>query len=74
MRWGTWAGRQETLTGTLTDIVEKVRAAHFQAPAVTIIGDVVTLRERLRWFDRGPLAGKRIVVTRAREQASEFAE
>jgi uroporphyrinogen III methyltransferase/synthase len=74
VRWGTWAGKQETLTGTLADVVEKVHAAKFQAPAVTVVGDVVTLRERLRWFDRGPLAGKRIVVTRAREQASEFAE
>lgn len=74
VRWGTWAGRQETLTGTLADIAQKVRGANFKAPAVTVVGDVVTLRERLRWFDNGPLAGKRIVVTRAREQASEFAE
>ncbi|MDQ2687886.1 MAG: uroporphyrinogen-III synthase, partial [Armatimonadota bacterium] len=74
VRWGTWAGQQETLVGTLGDIVDKVRAAGFKAPAVTIVGDVVTLRERLRWFDRGPLFGKRIVVTRAREQASGFAE
>jgi len=41
---------------------------------VTIVGEVVRLRERLRWFDLGPLAGKRVVVTRAREQASGFAE
>ncbi len=74
VRWGTWAGQQETLVGTLGDIVERVRAANFKAPAVTIVGEVVRLRERLRWFDIGPLSGKRIVVTRAREQASEFAE
>ena len=74
VRWGTWAGQQETLVGTLGDIVEKVRIAGFKAPAVTVVGEVVNLRERLRWFDTGPLAGKRIVVTRAREQASEFAE
>ena len=74
VRWGTWAGRQETLTGTLGDIVQKVREAGFTAPAVTVVGDVVALRERLRWFDIGPLAGRRVVVTRAREQASEFAE
>ncbi len=73
VRWGTWAGRQETLVGTLGNIVEKVRAAGFGAPAVTVVGEVVRLRETLRWFDVGPLAGKRIVVTRAREQASEFA-
>jgi uroporphyrinogen III methyltransferase/synthase len=74
VRWGTWAGRQETLVGTLGDIVEKVRDANFKAPAVTIVGEVVHLRDRLRWFDQRPLFGKRIVVTRAREQASEFAE
>ncbi len=73
VRWGTWAGKQETLVSTLGEVVERVRAAKFQAPAVTIVGEVVRLREKLRWFDRGPLAGKRIVVTRAREQASEFA-
>ena len=74
VRWGTWAGQQETLVATLGTVVEKVRAAKFKAPAVTIVGEVVRLREKLRWFDRRPLAGKRIVVTRAREQASEFAE
>ncbi len=74
VRWGTWAGSQETLVGTLGDIVGKVRAAGFKAPAVTIVGEVVRLREKLRWFDLGPLSGKRIVVTRAREQASELAE
>jgi len=74
VRWGTWAGQQETLVGTLGDVVAKVKAANFKAPAVTIVGEVVRLREKLRWFDLGPLAGKRVVVTRARGQASEFAE
>jgi uroporphyrinogen III methyltransferase/synthase len=74
VRWGTWAGQQETLVGTLGGIVAQVRAASFKAPAVTVVGEVVRLREKLRWFDVGPLAGKRIVVTRAREQTSEFAE
>ncbi len=74
VRWGTWAGQQETLVGTLGDIAEKVRATKFKAPAVTIVGEVVRLRERLRWFDLGPLSGKRVVVTRAREQASELAD
>ncbi len=74
VRWGTWAGQQETLVGTLGDIVERVRAAGFAAPAVTVVGDVVRLRDTLRWFDIGPLSGKRVVVTRAREQASDFAD
>jgi len=70
VRWGTWAGRQETLVGTLSDIAGKARSAGFKAPAVTVVGDVVRWREKLRWWDSRPLAGKRIVVTRAREQAS----
>ncbi|MEO7716043.1 MAG: uroporphyrinogen-III C-methyltransferase [Capsulimonas sp.] len=74
VRWGTWAGQQATLTSTLGEVVERVRAAGFKAPAVTIVGEVVNLRERLRWFDRGALAGKRVIVTRAREQASGFVE
>ncbi|NOU96002.1 uroporphyrinogen-III C-methyltransferase [Paenibacillus sp. LMG 31456] len=71
IRWGTWM-EQETLTGTLTDIVEKVRAANFQSPAVIIVGDVVKLRNKLAWFEKKPLFGRRILVTRARSQASEL--
>ncbi|WP_159881138.1 uroporphyrinogen-III C-methyltransferase [Paenibacillus puerhi] len=69
IRWGTWM-EQETLTGTLTDIVEKVRTAGFQSPAVTIVGEVVKLRSKLAWFEKKPLFGRRILVTRARSQAS----
>lgn len=70
VRWGSWPGRQETLVGTLGDIVQKVQDAGFKAPAVTVVGDVVGYRDKLRWWDIQPLSGKRIVVTRAREQAS----
>ncbi|MEA3212831.1 MAG: uroporphyrinogen methyltransferase / synthase [Chthoniobacter sp.] len=68
VRWGT-TGRQQTLSGTLADIAEKVAATGFQAPAVAVIGDVVTLRDRLNWFETRPLFGQRIVVTRTRHQA-----
>lgn len=71
IRWGTWM-EQETLTGTLTDIVDKVRAANFQSPAVIIVGDVVKLRDKLAWFEKKPLFGRRILVTRTRSQASEL--
>ncbi len=71
IRWGTWM-EQETLTGTLTDVAEKVRAAGFQSPAVTIVGEVVKLRDKLAWFETKPLFGRRILVTRARSQASEL--
>lgn len=71
IRWATWA-RQETLVSTLEEVTSQ--AAGFSAPAVIIVGDVVRLRETLRWFDNKPLFGKRILITRAREQASELAQ
>lgn len=73
VRWGTWP-RQQVLVSTLERMVEDVRTAGFTAPAVTVVGDVVRWRETLRWFDRRPLFGKRIVVTRAREQASGLSD
>ena len=66
--------QQHVVQGTLTDIVEKVEAAQLKSPALIVVGEVNQLRERLRWFDTKPLFGKRILVTRARAQASEFAD
>lgn len=71
VRWGTRA-EQDTLTGTLADIEAKVLAADFQPPAVIVVGDVVKQREQLKWAEFMPLFGKRILVTRARSQASEL--
>ncbi|SEG34601.1 uroporphyrinogen-III C-methyltransferase [Paenibacillus sp. UNC499MF] len=71
IRWGTWT-EQQTLTGTLADISAKAKEAGFQSPAVIIIGEVVKLREKLAWFEKKPLFGKRVLVTRARSQASEL--
>lgn len=73
IRWGT-TSQQETLVGTVADIAEKAKAANFKAPAITVVGGVVSLRNKLRWFDKKPLFGRKIVVTRSREQASDFAE
>ena len=73
IEWGTWA-RQRVVTGTLSDIAEIARAAKITAPAVTVVGDVVRYREAIRWFDTGALFGKRVLVTRARAQASEFSD
>lgn len=70
VRWGT-TPQQQTIIGTLANIVE--RARDLQPPAVLVVGEVVNLRERLQWFEKRPLLGKRILVTRAREQASELA-
>jgi uroporphyrinogen III methyltransferase/synthase len=69
VRWGT-TPKQQTVTGTLDTIEAVVRQAGIKAPAIIIIGTVVNLRESLRWFENRPLLGRRIVVTRAREQAS----
>lgn len=73
VRWGTHPG-QETLVGTLANIVQKVAEAGFQSPAVTVVGEVVSLREKLRWFDTQPLFGQRVLVTRTRAQASALSE
>lgn len=73
IRWGTRA-EQKTLVGTLADIVQRVQETGFKSPAVTIVGAVVELRETLRWFDNRPLFGKKIIVTRSREQASALSE
>src|SRR5436189_6103855 len=69
VRWAT-TGQQQTLTGTLSDIAEKAEAKSFEAPAVAVFGDVVSLRATLNWYEKRPLLGKRIVVTRTRKQAS----
>ncbi len=73
VHWGT-TPRQKTLEGTLTDIAQKAEVVNFRNPAAIVVGDVNILREQLGWFDQKPLFGRRIIVTRARAQASNFAE
>ena len=73
VRWGTRPD-QETVTGTLADLADRTEAAHMKPPATVIIGEVVSLRPMLSWFEKLPLFGQRIVVTRAAEQAGEFSE
>ena len=73
IRWGTTA-HQQTVIGTLEDIEKKVLAAGLRAPAIIVVGEVVSLRETLKWFEQRPLLGKTIAVTRAREQASDLVE
>jgi uroporphyrinogen III methyltransferase/synthase len=67
-------GQQETLTGTLEDIAKKAVASDFKAPAVAVFGEVVGLRDSLNWYEKRPLLGKRIVVTRTRKQASVLSD
>ncbi|OXS57926.1 uroporphyrinogen-III C-methyltransferase [Cohnella sp. CIP 111063] len=71
VRWGTRA-EQRTVVGTLGDIEEKVKAANLQPPAVIVVGEVVKQRETLAWVESKPLFGRRVLVTRARSQASEL--
>ena len=72
VRWGTLP-EQRTVTGTLENIAQRVEEANLKPPAVTVVGDVVALREDgLAWFEKKPLFGWRVVVTRARAQAGEL--
>ena len=73
VQWGT-EPYQRTLVGTLSDIADKAVAAGMGAPAVTVVGDVVRLRDAIRWFDNRPLYGKRVLVTRTRTQASALSD
>ena len=73
IRWGT-TSRHQSVTGTLATIVEIVKKKGIQPPAITVVGEVISLKKQLDWFEKRPLFGKNIIVTRAREQASDFAE
>jgi uroporphyrinogen III methyltransferase / synthase len=73
IRWGT-KGDQQTVTGTLATVVERARSAGLKPPALTVIGDVVRLREKLQWFEHLPLFGQRILITRPKDQAGELVQ
>src|SRR3954470_4641343 len=60
---------QRAVTGTLADIAQRVAEAGLKPPAITLVGPVARLRERLEWLERRPLFGRTVVVTRARAQA-----
>jgi uroporphyrinogen III methyltransferase/synthase len=68
VRWGT-RPCQETLVGTLATLPGMIRERGMKPPATIIVGEVVRLREKLDWYERLPLFGTRIVVTRAKDQA-----
>lgn len=73
IRWGTRAG-QRTVIGTLEDIVARSEEAKLEPPTLIVVGEVVRLRERLNWFESRPLFGRRVLVTRAREQAADLSD
>jgi len=68
IQWGTYL-RQEVLTATLDSIVQQAQLTGFSAPAIIVVGEVVRLREQLKWFEARPLFGRRILITRPKEQA-----
>lgn len=65
---------QETIAGTLGEITKTVKHSTDRRPAVLVVGRVAALREHLQWFDVMPLFGRRILVTRPREQATELVD
>jgi uroporphyrinogen III methyltransferase/synthase len=71
VRWAS-TPEQKTVVGTLETITDVVAEAGIKPPSLIIIGEVVKLRDTIDWFEKRPLFGKRIVVTRTREQASEL--
>lgn len=73
VHWGTTA-RHRSLVATLATLPAEAVAENFTNPSVIVVGKVVSLHDRLNWFEQKPLLGRSIVVTRAREQASGLAE
>jgi uroporphyrinogen III methyltransferase / synthase len=71
VRWAT-RPNQQTVTGTLASIADEIEKAHLKPPATVIIGEVAGLHAKLAWFEKLPLFGKRIVITRAQDQACDF--
>ena len=63
---------QKTLVGSLGDIAQRIKKEVVKPPSIIVVGEVVNLRKELNWFEERPLLGKKIVVTRARAQASDF--
>ncbi|QNF27563.1 uroporphyrinogen-III C-methyltransferase [Metabacillus elymi] len=72
IRWGTWS-RQESVVGTLSSIVEKVREGNIENPAITLVGDIVATREKIKWFEKKPLFGQQLLYVRGCAEEESFA-
>ncbi len=66
--------QQEVITAPLSTVAEKAKEADFEPPVAIVVGEVVALREKLKWFENQPLFGKRVLITRARTQASSLSQ
>ncbi|MEH7093671.1 uroporphyrinogen-III C-methyltransferase [Neobacillus vireti] len=73
IHWGTF-GRQKTLQGTLADISEKVLEAKFSNPSIILVGEVISLREKISWFEKKPLYGRQILLARTSTSPSDLAK
>ena len=73
IQWGT-RPEQRVLVGELQNIAQLVKEEGFTNPSIIIVGEVVQLREKLQWFEKRPLFGQRVIVTRARHQASALSQ
>ena len=71
VRWAS-TPEQQSVVGTLETIAQVVSDADIKPPSLIIIGEVVSLRETIDWYEKRPLFGKKIIVTRTREQASDL--
>ena len=72
VHWGT-TDKQRSLASTLADLPDAAVREGFKNPSIIVVGDVVKLKDKLDWFEKKPLFGRTVVVTRAREQASDSA-
>ena len=69
IEWGTWP-HQRTVVAPLQHIAARAEEESIQAPALVVVGQVVSLRPRLNWFENRPLFGRRVLVTRSQSQAA----
>lgn len=71
IRWGTYP-KQQVYTSTLSKVINGEVLESIKPPAIIVVGEVVKMRDKIGWFEKKPLYGKRIIVTRAKEQAGTF--
>jgi uroporphyrinogen III methyltransferase/synthase len=73
IQWGTLP-KQKVVTGKLSEIDGVAKKAGIQPPAIILVGDVINLRDQLQWFERRPLFGRKIAITRAPHQSLKFGD
>ncbi|WP_078549946.1 uroporphyrinogen-III C-methyltransferase [Litchfieldia alkalitelluris] len=72
IQWGTY-GRQKTVEGTLSSITTNAKKAQLTNPAITLVGNIISLRSKLKWFENKPLFGRQILLARTGILSSELA-